>query len=437
MPQDKLKKRNIDALEPTSERYTLWDTELIGFGLRVSSAGHKVYVIKYRINGRQRWYTIGRHGSPWTPELARKEAFRLLSEIAHGEDPSQKRAFDRAAITFRELCDLYLAEGVAHKKPSTMKSDIGRVRHHLIPLLGSKRADSITIGDIERLLIDVTKGKTAPSKPTQAERKVGSVVHGGPGVAAQCVTLAGTIFAFAVRRGIRPDNPAHGIKKPPVKKMNRFLSEVEIATLACALDAESVSSGAPYPSAAIKMLLLTGCRKSEILNLRWIDVDFEHKCLRLPDSKTGAKIVYLNAPALAILTELPRVERNPYVFIGTRNGTATKAIDKVWARVRAKAGLTDVRIHDLRHSYASVGAVGGFSLPIIGALLGHKHAMTTARYAHLSADPLRAANEAVGGRIAAAMADSRPELPASIERGHRILQKLNNSVRATSEEKPL
>jgi integrase len=169
------------------------------------------------------------------------------------------------------------------------------------------------------------------------------------------------------------------------------------------------------------MLLLTGCRKSEILNLRWLDVDFEHKCLRLPDSKTGAKVVYLNAPALAILTELSRVENNPYVFVGTREGAATKAIDKVWARVRTKAGLSGVRIHDLRHSYASVGAVSGFSLPIIGALLGHKHAMTTARYAHLSADPLRAANEAVGGRIASAMADSRPELPASIERGHKPL----------------
>jgi integrase len=202
-------------------------------------------------------------------------------------------------------------------------------------------------------------------------------------------------------------------------KMNRFLSEVEIARLASALDAESASSGAIYPSAAIKTLLLTGCRKSEILNLRWVDIDFEHRCLRLPDSKTGAKVVYLNAPALAILTELSRVERNPYVFVGTREGAATKAVDKVWGRVRAKAGLTNVRIHDLRHSYASVGAVGGFSLPIIGALLGHKHAMTTARYAHLSADPLRAANEAVGGRIAAAMADSRPELSASIDRGRR------------------
>jgi hypothetical protein len=128
MPQDKLTKRTIDALEPAAERFTLWDTELIGFGLRVNPAGQKVYVTKYRFNGRQRWYTIGRHGSPGTPELARKEAFRLLGEVARGQDPYEKRSLDRAAMTFRELCELYLAEGVAHKKPSTIKSDMGRIR---------------------------------------------------------------------------------------------------------------------------------------------------------------------------------------------------------------------------------------------------------------------------------------------------------------------
>ncbi len=151
-------------------------------------------------------------------------------------------------------------------------------------------------------------------------------------------------------------------------------------------------------------------RRSEILGLRWEHVDFEHQCFRLPDSKTGAKIVYLNAPALTLLSELPRVENNPHVIAGTREGAASKAIDKVWDRVRKGAELPGVRLHDLRHSFASVGAIGGFSLPIIGALLGHKHSMTTARYAHLSADPIRAANEAVGARIAAAMSNQSREV---------------------------
>lgn len=193
------------------------------------------------------------------------------------------------------------------------------------------------------------------------------------------------------------------MKKAPVRKVERFLSETEIARLSDALEAETQRSGNPYPSAAIKLLLLTGCRKSEIANLMWGYVDFERECLRLPDSKTGAKVVYLSAPARTLLQELPRLAANPRVIPAMRADSAGPAIDKVWSRVRKAAALDDVRLHDLRHSFASVGAAGGLSLPIIGALLGHKHATTTARYAHLSADPLRAANDAVGARIAAAM----------------------------------
>jgi integrase len=227
---------------------------------------------------------------------------------------------------------------------------------------------------------------------------------GGKGVAAQCVALVSSMFGFAAERGLRTENPAHGVKKAAVRKVERFLSEAEIARLADALDAEAQVSGNPYPSAAIKLLLLTGCRRGEIVNLHWQHVDFERECLRLPDSKTGAKIVYLNAPARTLLQELPRMTTNSRVFPGMRAESASAAIEKAWSRIRAAADLIDVRLHDLRHSFASVGAAGGLSLPIIGALLGHKHATTTARYAHLSADPLRAANEAVGKRIAAAFA---------------------------------
>ena len=188
-----------------------------------------------------------------------------------------------------------------------------------------------------------------------------------------------------------------------MRKVERFLAEAEIARLAAALDAESQRTGNPYPSAAVKLLLLTGCRRGEVVNLHWEHVDFEHECLRLPDSKTGAKIVFLNAPARAILQGLPRIAGNPRVIPGMKVESASAAIDNVWPSVRKAAGLGDVRLHDLRHSFASVGAAHGLSLPIIGALLGHKHTTTTARYAHLSADPLRAANDTVGARIAAAM----------------------------------
>jgi integrase len=402
----KITKRVVDGAESKDATYLVRDTEVKGFVLVVTPAGARSYAVDYRAgSGRgspKRRLTIGKHGSPWTPETARIEAKRLLAEVVAGRDPATARQEDRKALTFGELIDLYLSEGVSHKKASTLKADRGRIEHHLRPLLGKLRADRIVRADVERMRNSVTAGKTAETIGN-GERRPGSMATGGKGAAAQCVALVSTIFAFAVERGLCAENPARGVKKAPVRKVERFLSEAEIAQLAEALDGEAGRSSNPYPSTAIKLLLLTGCRRGEIVNLCWDHVDFERECLRLPDSKTGAKIVYLNAPARALLQQLPRMADNPRVIPGMRADSASAAIDKAWANARAAAGLANVRLHDLRHSFASIGAAGGLSLPIIGALLGHKHATTTARYAHLSADPLRAANDAVGAKIAAAM----------------------------------
>lgn len=405
----KISKRIVDQARPTSATYLIRDTEVKGFALVVTPNGARSYALDYRVGtGRgalKRRYTIGKHGSPWTPEMARNEAIRLLGDVRRGDDPADKRTTERQALSVNQLTDLYLAEGATHKKASTLKSDRGRFEHHIRPLLGRKRIDQVSRGDIERLMIDVTSGKTAAEEPKGEDRKPGSIPSGGAGAAAQCVTLMGTLLAFAIERGLRKDNPAHGVKKRAVRKLERFLSEEEIGLLAAALEAERKAGANQYAIAAIKLLLVTGCRRGEILGLQWPHVDFEHRCLRLPDSKTGAKIVYLNAPALAILEALPRIEDNPHVIAGLVDGANLVGIDKIWFRVRARAELGGLRLHDLRHSFASVGAAGGLSLPIIGALLGHKHAATTARYSHLSADPLRAANDAVGRKIAAAMAN--------------------------------
>ncbi len=401
MPTAKLTKRRIDEAKPIAKRTVLWDSEVHGFGLRVTPAGERTYVLKYRHRGGQRWFSIGRHGSPWTLEQARKEAQRLLGEVARGDDPAATKGADRQALNVAQLCDLYLAEGASHKKPLTLKADVGRIEHHIKPLLGRKRVDAISRGDVERLIVDVIAGKTAQSAPNPRGR--GTLAKGGRGVAGQCATLVGTLMAFAVRRGLRGDNPAHGVKKPPVRKMERFLSEVEIGRLALALDAYRSEGGNEFAVAALRLLLLTGARRNEILSLEWRDVNFERQCLRLRDSKTREKVIFLNAPALAILQGLPRIGDNPHVIVGNESGSYLKGLDKIWTNVRTRAGLTDVRIHDLRHSFASVGVAGGLSLPVLGALLGHRQAMTTARYAHLSADPLRAANEAVGTRLAAMM----------------------------------
>lgn len=403
MPKSKLTKRTVEMQAPGPSRYTVWDTDISGFGLRITPAGERVYVLKYRVAGQQRWFTIGRHGSPWTPEMARKEALRLLGEVARGKDPTEKRNADRHALIVSELCDLYLSEGVSHKKATTLKADRGRIEHHIKPLLGRKRADSVSRGDVERLLVDVTNRKTAAPAAPKNIRKPGSIPTGGTGAAARTVALLSTIMTFGIGRHVRTDNPAKGVKLPKSRKMERFLSELEIARLAVALSDEAETSGNPFPAAAIKLLLLTGCRRSEILTLRWKHVALDQQCLRLPDSKTGAKVVYLNAPAMALIQTLPRLQNNSHVIPGARAGEAFIGIDKLWVRVRRSAGLEDVRLHDLRHSFASVGASGGLSLPLIGALLGHRHTATTNRYAHISADPIRAANEAVGALLAAAL----------------------------------
>ena len=406
--QGRITKRAVDTLStPASGEMVLWDTEIKGFGIRARGGG-KSYILHYRAgSGRSaplRKVTIGRHGSPWTPDQARLEAKRLLGEVASGKDPAKVRRDTRNTSYFGELIDLYLAEGCGHKKPSTLKADRGRIEHHLRPLLGKLRIDAIKRVDVERMRDAVAAGRTAEKLDNDEKRPSGSLASGGTGVAAQCVLLVSTIFSFGIDRGLCTDNPARGVKKARVRKLERFLSTAETARLAEALEAEEKVN--PFAVAAIRLLLLTGCRKGEILSLRWEHIDFERQVLRLPDAKESkgeAKIVYLNPPALTVLTGIPRLSETSLVIPPARRGGEIAAIDKAWWRVREAAGLPDVRIHDLRHSFASVGAAGGWSLPIIGALLGHKHSATTARYAHLSADPLRAANNAVGARIAAAM----------------------------------
>jgi len=255
------------------------------------------------------------------------------------------------------------------------------------------------------MLVSVMKGRTAASAPKK--RPPGSLAKGGSGVAAQCVALASTILQFAVDRGLRADNPAKGVKKPPVRKMQRFLSEAEFARLADALVDEERESGNPFVVALIRTLSLTGARRGEIESLCWRNVDFERGLLLLDDSKTREKTIYLSPLALSILNGLPHVSGNDHVFPGGRPGLRTGLLDKVWARVRQRAGLAGVRLHDLRHSYASVGAGSSFGLQVIGRLLGHTQAQTTARYAHLAADPLRKAADTIGATIAAAMAGGK------------------------------
>ena len=425
----KITKRTVDAAQVSERDVFIWDTETKGFGLKVTPAGNKVYLTQARVKntGQLVRCTIGKHGSPWTPEMARNEAVKLLGQIASGVNPNEAQKAARRDLTMAKLCDLYVAEGCATKKPSTIASDCGRIERHIKPLLGRKYIRDVTREDVERIMREIAGGKTKADIKTKPRGR--AIVKGGRGVATKTIMLLGAIFTFAVDRGMREDNPTRGIRTFKPNRHERFLSPKELARLGEVMSQSEFDFHAaeerarrglarksgrrnqsdppagenPFAIAAIRLLMLTGCRKNEVLSLRWDWVDFQHNMLRLPDSKTGAKVIPLASPAIDLLRQLPRVEGNPHVFPSSKGDGHFVGLQKVWARVRKKAGLADVRIHDLRHSFASVGASGGDSLYVIGKLLGHRQSATTQRYAHLADDPVRAAAERIAQQVAAAM----------------------------------
>ena len=233
MATGKITKRTVDALQAGERDQYLWDSGLAGFGLKVTPAGGKTYLVQYRIGGRKgrtRRVSIGRHGSPWTADQARKEAKRLLGEVGAGRDPAEERTKARHDPTVAELCELYLSEGCVTKKPSTLAIDRSNIERHIKPLLGNKKVRTIRRADIERFQQDVAKGKTAIDTRTGPHGR--AIVTGGKGTAARVVAVLGAIFTFAIRRDLRPDNPVRGVKLYKGEKRERFLSAAELATAA-------------------------------------------------------------------------------------------------------------------------------------------------------------------------------------------------------------
>jgi integrase len=394
----KLTKSKIGALKTLTVEYIVWDDDIPGYGVRVYPSGKKTFFVQYRLGRRTRRLKLG-GTSILTADQARNAAKKALGMLANGSDPASDRYALRNDITVSKLCDLYLTEGCTIKKPATLATDRGRITRHIKPLLGGRSVRDVKHSDIERFLNDVAAGKTAVDIKTKPHGR--ARVKGGRGTATRTVGLLGAIFSYAQRRQIRPDNPVRGIKRFKDRKMERFLSIDELTRLGFALSAAEVEGENKHALAAIYLLAVTGCRRSEVLTLKWGNIDWTAKCLVLPDSKTGHKIVPVGEAVLEKLRTL--VPADGYVFPGNKPNKPFEGIQKVWVRVRARAGLSNVRLHDLRHTFISAGINNGLSLAVMGRIAGHKNTETTARYAHLVASSINIAADRVSSLVASAL----------------------------------
>jgi integrase len=425
----RITKRYVDGLKPSTADVVYWDDGVPGFGIRVRPSGAKSYVFVYRLGGgrrgRLRRLTLGpanigpadREAEPekrrkvLAAEEARKAAQKAAAAAAEGGDPAGEKQAQREDLTVAELVERYLSEGPGSrpaKKASSWSSDTSNLKRHALPLLGRRHLRVLTKADIEKFQSDVTAGKTKAPVTAKGAKKRGRVrVQGGPAVAARATAALRAMLTWAVDRKFLKENPASKVKLNKPGSRERFLDDAELARLGEAV-AEMEAQGVNPASLTIaRLLALTGARKNEIAGLRWRYVDFQRSALILPDSKSGAKLIPLGAPALAVLMawgeQFDHLGGDRYVFPAERGKGFHVGLPKVWRRLRVKAGLSGVRLHDLRHTHASTGVALNQSLHIVGKILGHRKPETTARYSHLALDPVRAAADQTAQHVAAAM----------------------------------
>ena len=368
----------------TVEKDTVfWDRDLTGFGVRVYPTGSKVYVAQARGPEGPRRVTVGRHGVIHAEE-ARKRAALVIARVKAGEEAVPKPMKPAGGPTVAELAKRYLDEYVSVRcKPRTVKTLRSVVGRNIVPTLGK-----MPISAVERKHVVGLHQRLSAT----------------PAAANHTVRALSAMYSLAGEWGLAPEgmNPCRAIAEYPGRRRERFLTEAELERLGRALDQVETEGGASASAvAAIRLLMLTGCRKSEILTLRWEEVALEAAELRLADSKTGARVVSLSGPAVKLIAGLPRLPGMPWVIPGRKPGTHLRKLDDAWQAVRKRAGLEGVRLHDLRHSFASRALALGEGLSMIGKLLGHARIETTSRYAHLARDSVRASAERVAASIAA------------------------------------
>lgn len=402
----KLTKRIVDTAEVEASDYIIWDEELPGFGLRVFASGKRSYVLQYRQAGRSRRFTIGLHGV-WAPESARREAKALLGQVARGGDPAEDKNLDRKAMTVKELCTRYLADleqGLIlgkrgrPKKASTILTDVGRIQRHILPLLGSRRVRDLTKADITQAMKDIMAGKTRADVKTDKLRGR-AIVRGGVGTAARTIGLFGGVLSYAVELGVIEQNPVHGVRKPKDNINGRRLSEQEYRMLGTILGKATEDGQYAMAAEMIRIIALTGCRRSEIIKLRWNEIDFEGSCLRLTDSKEGASVRSVGLPVIEYFEDRREEGAEGYVFPGWADDTPFGSFPNHWAKILGKTELADITPHVLRHSFVSIANDLGFTEASIAALVGHSRGTVTSRYIHTVDTALVMAADNIAGYI--------------------------------------
>ena len=384
----------VDARVADGRDRIVFDSQLSGLGLRITPTGKKIFVAQARVAGRKRRITVG-----YAPDMllskARLEALQTLAAMRSGIDPTaDRKARLRAAaaqtITIRQLSERWLAEFVVPKlKPRSASDYKELLTRRILPAVGNLTVGEIDRGHIERLHLDL---KSTPRRGNYA------------------VTVLRALLNFAVRHGLRPNNPAAGIKLYRENKRERFLSEAEIGAAAEGIaEAENRGVIGPFAAAGLRLALFTGARSGEITSIQWNHVDWQRRLIRLPDSKTNEpRTIHLSDAAVEVLRSTPHV--GPFVVAGMKRGVPYRNLTHAWGRARKYAGLDDVRLHDLRHSYASLAAGRGVSLYTIGKLLGHKDPVSTQRYAHLARDAVQAVNDELGAVMQAAIRKPRSKV---------------------------
>mgnify|MGYP003668140390 CR=1 FL=1 len=392
----RLTKRSVEALTPATSDFIVFDDDLPGFGIRVFPSGRRSFLVQYRSGGRTRRIKIGHFGTLTTDE-ARQQARQLLGDVAKGENPAQEIHDQRRAPTVAAMCDRFLSDYVAMRcKPSTARQYERIIDKHIRPAFGTHKIVDISRSDIAALHHDLRR------TPYEANR---------------VLALLSKLFNTVELWEVRPDgsNPCRHVRRYREDKRERFLMPDEIRHLGKVLDeVEADGTVSPQAVAAFRLLILTGCRCGEILTLKWDYIDTNY--LRLPDSKTGSRKIPIGPAHWTVLNNIPRAPDNPYVVTGLIPGRHLAGLNQPWRRIRERAGFTGLRIHDLRHTYASNALASGLSIEMVGKLLGHTQLQTTMRYAHIADDPLRDAAAQVSNQLGSLMIAPTHQPPPTPDR---------------------